>query len=310
MPLPLVVIAGPTAVGKTKLAIELALSFHGEVVNADSRYLYKGFTIGVAKPEPSEMRGVPHHLIDILDPADDMSLALYQRRANEAIHSVHDRDHLPLLTGGTPLYLNAVIEGWNIPEVPPDVEFRRRMEESITAHGLAPLTDRLTAIDPVAAARSGANPRRVIRALEIFEATGRPMSELEGKSAPPWRILQFGLTMPRDALFQAIDARVDDQIRRGLVEEVRGLLDSGVDRDCPAFSSIGYRQLLPYLDGEIDLETAIQRIKFDTHRYVRHQETWLRRNRNLIHVDVTLPDWAARVHQHLNAFLHERTPPV
>ncbi|MCC6675386.1 MAG: tRNA (adenosine(37)-N6)-dimethylallyltransferase MiaA, partial [Thermomicrobiales bacterium] len=216
---PVVVVAGPTAVGKTRLAIELAIRFGGEVVNADSRYLYRGFVIGVAKPGAEEQRGVPHHLIDILDPGEEMSLALYQKRANEAIRTIHRRNRLPLLTGGTPLYLNAVIEGWRIPEVPPDPEFRRRMEEIVDRQGLDSLVTQLATVDPVAAERAASNPRRIIRALEIHRATGQPMSQLEGKSPPPWRFLQLGLTMPRDVLFQAIDARVDDQIAQGLVNE-------------------------------------------------------------------------------------------
>ncbi|MBX3071188.1 MAG: tRNA (adenosine(37)-N6)-dimethylallyltransferase MiaA [Thermomicrobiales bacterium] len=300
---PVVVIAGPTAVGKTRLAIELAIRFGGEVVNADSRYLYRGFVIGVAKPDGGEQRGVPHHLIDILDPGEEMSLALYQKRANEAIRTIHRRNRLPLLTGGTPLYLNAVIEGWRIPEVPPDPEFRRHMEEIVDRQGLDSLVTQLAAVDPVAAERAATNPRRVIRALEIHRAAGQPMSQLEGKTPPPWHLLQLGLTMPRDALFRAIDARVDDQIARGLANEVRGLLDAGVDPNASAFSSIGYRQMLPYLAGEATLDSVIERIKYDTHRYVRHQETWLRRSSDLIRIDVTEPDWVDRATDIVQNFL-------
>ncbi len=290
----IVVIAGPTATGKTRLAIELALRFNGEVVNADSRYLYRGFDIGVAKPNEAERRGVPHHLIDILEPSDEMSLALFQQRANDAIRSVLDRDALPLLTGGTPLYINAVVEGWRIPAVPPDPEFRRRMEDIVRESGVGRLAERLAGIDPVAAERADLNPRRIIRALEIFDATGKRMSELEGRGPRPYSTLELGLTMPRDRLFAAIDARVDDQIASGLVDEARALLDAGVDPDAPAFSSIGYRQLLPYFQGKQELDEAIQRIKFDTHRYVRHQETWLRRNPNLVSIDSSEDGWIER----------------
>lgn len=298
-----VVIAGPTATGKTRLAIEIALEFCGEVVNADSRYLYRGFDIGVAKPDDTERRGVPHHLIDILDPSDEMSLALFQQRANEAIRSVLDRGALPLLTGGTPLYINAVIEAWRIPQVPPDPEFRERMERVVRESGVEPLAERLAEVDPLAADRAGPNPRRIIRALEIFEATGRRMSELEGKGPRPYNTLEIGLTMPRDRLFAAIDARVHNQIASGLVDEARALLDAGVDPDAPAFSSIGYRQLLPYVRGEQTLEEAIQRIKFDTHRYVRHQETWLRRNPNLIRIDSSEEGWIERAFLLVRDFL-------
>lgn len=299
----IVVIAGPTAVGKTRLGIELALRHNGEVVNADSRYLYRGMDIGVAKPDIVERRGVPHHLIDICDPAGDMSLATYQELAMRAIASVLARGRLPLLVGGTPLYINAVVEGWQIPRVPPHPEIRARLEAEAAEHGPERLTDRLREVDPVAAERSGRNLRRVIRALEIYEVTGRPMSAQEGKGPPPFNALELHLTMPREALYAAIDRRVDDQIERGLVEEVRRLLEGGLSPDAPSMSSLGYRQLVPYLEGRLSLAEAIAQIKRDTHRYVRHQETWLRRNPRLIPVDVTEPDWIERASSLVTRFL-------
>lgn len=288
---PLIVVAGPTAVGKTDLGIALARQFAGEVVNADSRYLYRGLDIGVAKPTLAERQGVPHHLIDILDPEETMTLARFQDLAMTAISDIHARGRLPLLVGGTPLYVNAVVEGWRIPRVPPDPEFRARLEAEIAAGNLSHLIERLRTVDPVAAARSGPNPRRIIRALEIHRATGQPMSALEGKGPRPFRTIELGLTMPREKLHRAVNDRVEDQIHRGLVAEVRSLLARGVPPDAPSMSSLGYRQLLPYLAGEIDLPTAIHQIKVDTHRYVRHQETWLRRNPHLIPIDVTQPNW-------------------
>ena len=289
--LPLIVVAGPTASGKSGLGIALATKFGGEVVNADSRYLYRGLDIGVAKPTIAERAGIPHHLIDVLDPAETMTLARYQDLALAAITAIHARGAVPLLVGGTPLYVNSVVEGWRIPRVPPDPAFRAAHEAAIAAGDLPLLVERLRAVDPVAAARSAQNPRRVIRALEIHGATGRPMSELEGKGPRPFRTLELGLTLPRDRLHRAIDARVDDQIRRGLVAEVRGLLAAGISPAAPALSSLGYRQLFPYLRGEATLEEAIAQIKTDTHRYVRHQETWLRKNPNLVPVDVARVGW-------------------
>jgi tRNA dimethylallyltransferase len=304
----LVVVAGPTATGKTRLGIELALAFDGEVVNADSRYLYRGFSIGVAKPTPTERRGVPHHLIDILEPDEEMSLALFQQRAFEAIEEIQARGKIPFLVGGTPLYINAVVEGWRIPAVAPDLAFRARLDAEIAASGIGPALERLRVVDPVAAERSAMNPRRIVRALEIWEATGRPMSELEGKGPRPYETLELGLFMPRAALFAAVDRRVADQIAAGLVEEARGLLAAGVDPESPAFSSIGYRQLLPYLQGECSLDQALARIEYDTHRYVRHQETWLRRNERLIRIDVTKPGWIDRCQELVGAFLHDPGP--
>lgn len=288
---PLVVVAGPTAVGKTDLGIALAKRFDGEIVNADSRYLFRRLDIGVAKPTLAERRGIPHHLIDVLDPDETMTLARFQDLAMAAIADIHRRGRLPLLVGGTPLYVNAVVEGWRIPRVPPDPAFRSAHEAEVAAGNLSHLVERLKRVDPIAAARSGTNARRIIRALEIYHATGTPMSELEGKGPRPFRTLEIGLAMPRERLHRAIDSRVDDQIRRGLVDEVRALLDSGVAEDAPAMSSLGYRQLLPYLRGHEELEDAIRRIKVDTHRYVRHQETWLRKNPNLVSLDVTAEGW-------------------
>ncbi len=300
----LVVIAGPTAIGKTALGIALAQQFGGEVVNADSRYLYRGFDIGVAKPDPVERQGVPHHLIDILPPEGEMSLARYQDLAYAAIDGVLARANVPLLVGGTPLYVNAVVEGWHIPRVPPDPTFRATLEKEASARGVEPLAARLRAIDPIAAERCGTNLRRIIRALEVYAATGIPMSVQEGKGPPPYETLEIGLTMPREALYRVIDDRVADQIHRGLVGEVRSLLEGGIPEDAPAMSSLGYRQLLPYLHGESRLEDAMERIRLDTHRYVRHQETWLRRNPRLIWFDVTSPEWRSAVSKRVRIFLN------
>jgi tRNA dimethylallyltransferase len=307
---PLLVVVGPTAVGKTALAVDLARRFGGEVVNADSRYLYRGFEIGVAKPSPAERAAVPHHLIDVLPPDGDVSLARYQDLGMAAIAAVHARGKLPILVGGTPLYVNAVVEGWRIPRVPPNPAFRAALEAEAAAHGPDLLTERLRQVDPTTAARSGRNLRRVIRALEIHAATGTPMSAQEGKGPPPFAALEIALAMPRDQLYQRIDARVDDQIARGLVDEVRALLAAGVPPTAPAMTSLGYRQLLPALRGEIPLPEAIAQIKRDTHRYVRHQETWLRRNPRLLRVDVSTPGWTENVVAAVAAFLaqHPRAP--
>ena len=299
-------IAGPTAVGKTATGILLARRFGGEVVNADSRNLYRGMDIGTAKPTAEERAGVPHHLIDVLDPTDEMSLARYQELATAAIAEVHARGKLPFLVGGTPLYVNAVVEGWRVPRVPPDPAFRAAQAARVAAGGLPDLIAELARIDPPAAARSGPNPRRIIRALEVYRAIGRPMSEVEGKGPPPYRTIEIGLTMPRPMLHRAVDNRVADQVRHGLVEEVRGLLTAGVPADAPAMTSLGYRQLLPFLAGEMTLDEAIARIKADTHRYVRHQETWLRRNRSLIPLDVTVPGWRERASASVEQFVRPR----
>lgn len=304
----LIVVAGPTGSGKTTLGVELARRFDGEVVNADSRYLYRGFTIGTAKPSLEERSGIPHHLIDILAPDDDFSLARYQQLANAAITDIAGRSKLPLLVGGTPLYINAVIEGWRIPAVPPHPEIRARLQAEFEEYGASYLSERLAAVDPEAAERCGVNPRRIIRALEIFEVTGLPMSQLEGKGPRPYDTLELGLTRDRAQLYAAIDRRVDSLIDAGLVDEIKGLLASGISPDVPAFSSIGYRQLLPAIAGEESIEVGIARIKHDTHRYVRHQETWLRNNHRLIRIDVGDVDWFERSVEVVELFLSEPDP--
>ena len=306
----IVVIAGPTAVGKTALGIALAEEFDGEVVNADSRYLYQGFDIGVAKPDLVERRGVPHHLVDILPPDGEMSLARYQDLALDAIEMVLSRHKLPILVGGTPLYINAVIEGWRMPRVPPNPSLRAALEAEARAQGPSVLAKRLREVDPVAAERCGRNLRRIIRALEVYEETGMPMSAQESKGPPPFEALELGLMMPRDALYRAVDDRVCGQIERGLVAEVRSLLARGVPESAPAMSSLGYRQLLPYIRGELSLEQAIERIRHDTHRYVRHQETWLRRNPRLIWFDVTSPEWMTAAKSQVRAFLDGSITPA
>ena len=300
---PLVVITGPTGVGKTATAIDVALRFNGEVINADSRYLYRGFDIGVAKPSPAERARVPHHLIDILPPDGDMSLSTFQALATDTIRDVQRRGRLPILTGGTVLYVNAIVEGWVIPQVPPDPEFRAESEASALRDGGVQLRARLTEIDPVAAARSGVNMRRVIRALEIHRATGTPMSELESRGSPPFRALELALDLPRGVLYERLDHRLDRLLEVGLVDEVRGQLAAGVPETAAAMSSIGYRQLVGYLRGNESYDAAVARIRTDTRRYVRHQQTWLRRNDRLVTIDMTDPAHGATIERLIARFL-------
>ncbi len=304
--LPLVVIVGPTAVGKTAAAIVLAPRLNAEVVNADSRYLYRGLDIGTAKPSLEERRGVPHHLIDVLGPAEPMSLASYQDQAMAAIAAIQGRGRLPLLVGGTPQYVAAVVEGWRIPRVPPDPDLRRHLEREAAANGVAVLVRRLEAVDPAAAAKIGPNPRRIIRALEVHAATGIPISAQQGKGPSPYDALELWLTMPRDELYARIDRRVDEQLERGLLDEVRDLLAAGVPPDAPAMTSLGYRQSLPAIRGEASVAAVAARIKAETHRFVRHQETWFRRNPRLERIDVMEHGWLDALEGRTRRFLQER----
>ena len=301
--LPLIAIYGPTGVGKTACAVHLGQLFGGEVVNADSRYLYRRLNIGVAKPTGVERGGVPHHLIDVFEPHEHITLATVQAMAYDVIAQIHQRAKVPIVVGGTPLYMNSIVEGWRIPEVPPDWSFRTEMEQRIARDGLPAIVAELKLVDPVAAARSARNPRRVIRALEIYRAAGQAMSEMERKEPPPYRILKLALTGDRTVLYRVLDDRVDRQIEAGLVDEVRSLLASGLTGEEPALSAIGYRQLLPAVRGEQSLDDAIAQIKTDTHRYVRHQTTWLRRNPDLTWIDTWQPKWQARVNERVRDFL-------
>lgn len=274
---PLLALVGPTAVGKTALSLELAEALDGEIVSADSRQIYRHMDIGTAKPTPAERARVPHHLIDVVDPDQPLTLAEYQRLAYAAIADIHRRGRLPLLVGGTGLYVRAVLEGLRIPAAPPDAALRARLEEEAAAAGAAALHARLAALDPAAAARiDPRNVRRVIRALEVCLSTGRPISEQQEAEPPPYRVLRLGLTRPRPELYARIDARVDAMIAAGLVDEVRELLARDYSPHLPALSGLGYRQIIRYLAGELSLEDAVQEIKRKTRRFVHQQQTWFR----------------------------------
>jgi tRNA dimethylallyltransferase len=274
---PLVAIVGPTAAGKSRLALHLGQIFAVEIVNADSRQVYRYLDIGTAKPTPEERALVPHHLLDLVDPDEEFNLALYQQLAYQAITDIQQRGKLPLLVGGSGLYIWAVLEGWKVAPVPPDSRLRRRLEEKAAAEGIQALYEELRRVDPPAAARiDPRNVRRVIRALEVFHHTGIPFSRFWRKEPPPWEICIIGLTLSRAELYHRIDSRVDRMMEQGFVEEVRRLMERGYSLALPAMSSLGYREVGKYLQGELSLPEAIQRIKLQTHRFARQQYTWFR----------------------------------
>lgn len=273
----LVTIVGPTGVGKSQLALHLAQTFNGEIVSADSRQVYRHMDIGTAKPSLEELSFIPHHLLDIVDPDEDFSLAQYQHLAYQAIDDIKQRHKLPLLVGGSGLYAWSVLEGWKIPPVPPDLEFRHSLEERAAKVGKDELYQELAKVDPIAA--QGIDPRnvrRVIRALEVHKSTQTPLSQLWHKQAPPFKTLIIGLTADRAELYRRINLRVDEMIKQGLVEEVKGLVNMGYDLNLLAMSGIGYKQIGMFLKGELTLDAAIPQIKFETHRFVRHQYSWFR----------------------------------
>jgi tRNA dimethylallyltransferase len=269
----LVAVVGPTAVGKSKLALSLARDYRGEVLSADSRQVYRYLDIGTAKLRTQEMLTVPHHLIDIVNPKESFSLAQYQEMAFRAITQIKERGCLPILVGGSGLYVWAILENWDIPRVAPDAGFRQKLEER-AAHGEASeLYIELSNIDPIAANRiDSRNIRRVIRALEVCKAGGGKPT----KRHALFESLIIGLTTERSDLYRRIDARVDDMIEDGLVEEVKGLVGNGYGLDLPAMSGIGYRQIGLHLNGEKSLDEAIQLIKTESHRLVRQQYNWFK----------------------------------
>jgi len=274
---PLLVLVGPTAVGKTALALRLAGRFAGEIISADAWLVYRGMDIGAAKPTPVERAAIPHALIDIIGPDEPFGLAQYQRLAYAAIAAAHAASRLPLLVGGAGQYVRAVVEGWGIPEVPPQPELRQKLEAEAESKGAEALHRRLAAADPAAAARiDPRNVRRVIRALEVYLTTGRPISELQRRSPPAYTILQIGLRRGRAELYRRIDARVDAMMAAGLLEEVRRLRAAGYADDLPSMAGLGYRQLAAHLRGEMELAEAVELIKRDTRRYVHQQMVWFR----------------------------------
>jgi len=279
----LVAIVGPTAVGKSALALRLAQTLDGEIVSADSRQVYRYLDIGTAKPSPEERALVPHHLIDVVDPDEDFSLALYQEMAYQAIEAIQSRGKLAILVGGSGLYVWAILGGFKIPHVPPDASLRKSLEDRAKKEGYMALYEELEQVDPDAAQRiDPRNVRRLIRALEVFRTTGLPISKLERSSAS-LPTLVIGLTTERRELYRKIDSRVDGMIERGFVKEVEGLLKRGYSLDLPSMSGLGYRQIGQYLKGQIDLPTAVQQIKYETHRFARHQYAWFRPSDERIH---------------------------
>ena len=280
----LVAVIGPTAVGKSQFALRLAQDFNGEIVNADSRQVYRYMDIGAAKPSHSELSLVRHHLIDIINPGESFSLAIYQKLAFEAIANIQQRHKPPILVGGSGLYVWSVIEGWEIPPVAPNFELRHSLEIRAKNEGEYALYQELQKVDPIAATMiMPTNLRRVIRALEICQMTGQPVSQLWQKKPPSYPILIIGLTMHRAELYRRIDSRVDEMIKQGLIDEVKDLMAKGYSLDLPSMSGIGYKQIGMFIQGNLDLTTAIQQIKKETHRFARRQYAWFHLDDARIH---------------------------
>jgi tRNA dimethylallyltransferase len=274
---PLVVIVGPTAVGKTELAIQLAERLNGEIISADSRLFYRGMDIGTAKPSPDEMARVPHHLIDVANPDETWSLAIFQQKAREVIAELHQKNKLPFLVGGTGQYIRAVTEGWTPPEVLPDPRLRDILETLAAQNSPQWLHDKLRILDPVSADKIDArNVRRTIRALEVIFTSGRPFSIQRGATMSDYQLITIGLKRPRPELYARIDERIESMFANGLLDEVAKLLALGYSADLPGMSAIGYREAVAVIQNKMTLDDAKIQMKRFTRVFVRRQGNWFK----------------------------------
>lgn len=277
---PVLAIVGATATGKSALALELAEHLGGEIINADALQVYRGLDIGTAKPSPEERARVPHHLIDILEPHEPYSAGVFARRAEEVIAEIRGRGRLPIVVGGSGLYLRALFEGMS-PTPPSDPEVRRRLQERLLAEGLPALAAELRGIDPETAARlAPGDTQRILRALEVAAVSGEPLSAYISRQpfgAQRIEAIRVGLTLPRAILYDRIAVRVGRMVEKGWSEEVAGLLAGGLTSDLPAFQAIGYRQLAQHLEGTWSLDQAIAETIRATRRFAKRQETWFRK---------------------------------
>ncbi len=286
---PLIVLTGPTAVGKTKLSIALAKAVDGEIISADSMQVYKYMDIGSAKIMPEEMQGVPHHLVDVLLPEEEFHVARFQEMAKEAMKGIYDRGKVPILVGGTGFYIQAVVKDIDFTETETDTSYREELELFAEAHGAEALHERLKEVDPAAAGEIHANNvKRTIRALEFFHQTGTRISEHnqeQKEKETPYRTSYFVLNDIRSKLYERIDLRVDQMLENGLLDEVKMLKERGCTKDMVSMQGLGYKEILDYLDGNCSLEDAVYILKRDTRHFAKRQLTWFRREKEVIWVN-------------------------
>ena len=291
---PLILIAGPTASGKTKTSVMLAKAIDGEIISADSMQIYQGMDIGTAKIKPEEMEGVPHYMIDEW-PADyPCSVAAFKNRVNMYLEQIYAKGKTPILVGGTGFYINAILYDTKFEETEADTTYRTALEEIAKTQGALALHEQLKTVDPKSAeAIHPNNVKRVIRALEYYKDIGMPISEHNEKekgkreeNESPYDYTFFALSMDRATLYERINLRIDQMIEEGLVEEVKSFYDSGIDLDLPSMKAIGYKEFFPYFRGEQSLETCIEKLKQNTRNYAKRQMTWFRNQADPIFVEV------------------------
>ena len=303
---PLVVLVGPTAIGKSRIAIEVAQALGTEILTADSTQVYRGMNIGTDTPSEEDRRRVPHRLIDLVEPDEPFNAGEFRRQALREISRLYEKGLLPLVVGGTGLYVRALLNGlWTGP--PSDRTLRRKLEEEVRARGGESMYQELGRVDPVTASRL--HPRdtvKVLRALEVYRQTGVPLSkahEAHRERATPFRALVLGLTMERAVLHQRIDQRVDVELAKGLIDETRTLLTKGYSRDLVSMKSLGYRQMAGYLEGEYSFDEAVRRLKRDTRHFAKRQMTWFRKEPGLTWVEVQPEESVRSVSQRVVALI-------
>ena len=286
---PLIILTGPTAVGKTAASIGLAKAVNGEIISADSMQVYRTMDIGSAKITPEEMDGVPHHLVDVLEPEEEFNVVRFQQMAKDAMEGIYKRGRIPVIVGGTGFYIQAVLYDIDFTENDGNPTYRRELEQAAAEKGPEYLHEQLEKIDPRSAEEIHAhNVKKVIRALEFYHQTGQKISEhnaREREKSSPYDSAYFVLTDDRAALYDRIDRRVDLMMELGLLDEVRRLKKRGVKRESTAMQGLGYKELLAYLDGEYPLDEAVRIIKRDTRHFAKRQLTWFRRERDVIWID-------------------------
>ena len=286
---PILILTGPTAVGKTRLSIKLAKAVNGEIISADSMQVYRYMDIGSAKIKPEETEGVPHHLIDVLDPEEEFNVVTFQKMCKKCMEEIYERGHVPILTGGTGFYIQSVLYDIDFTENAEDTTIRNRLEKEAEEKGAEYLHQKLQEVDPASAEAIHANNiKRVIRALEFYEQTGEKISlhnELERQKESAYASCYFVLNDDREKLYERIDRRVDEMLAEGLVAEVEALKKRGCTRKMVSMQGLGYKEILAYLDGEYSLEEAVYRIKRDTRHFAKRQITWFKREKEVIWIN-------------------------
>jgi tRNA dimethylallyltransferase len=304
---PLVVICGPTATGKTEAGVHVAERLKCEIISADSMLVYRGMDIGTAKPTPAEMRGIPHHLIDIVEPDQEYNAALFQEQARTAIADIMKKNRLPVIVGGTGLYIRAVIDNYDFSGARGSDLYRKDLLKEAEEQGSVKLHGRLREIDPEAASKLHPNDtRRIIRALEVYKYTGSPISsfhKIDQNGAPIYNLLMFGLILERNKLYNKIEQRVDYMIQAGLVEEVQGLLNRGFSPELSSMRGLGYKEIVEYLKGELSLDQAVDILKRNTRRFAKRQMTWFRRDKRIRWLDPDQVDVSEVIIHEITGFI-------